>query len=216
MIDQEKLNSQEETNFQTGQDEEYGLPVAEYSPLEYDQSQEIESEHEPVQSKHDINVKPEKEGSKVWPILLTVILLLAAGGGALYYFVFSPQEEVVITPPVTEVITPEPEPEPFIEETPAPVEEWAPPVQKEGSVTAISGKTGRYYVIIGSFIDADMARDYADKLAAQGNQVSVLEPSGNAKFYRLGVNDAASFSEASAALDNLKNTFGQDIWVIRY
>ncbi|MBW3544364.1 MAG: SPOR domain-containing protein, partial [Bacteroidetes bacterium] len=100
---------------------------------------------------------------------------------------------------------------------PAPVEEsWRPAPPKEGSVTAITARTGRYYVVVGSFIDGDMAGDYAKKLAAAGRQVTLIEPSGNRKFYRLGIMDAGSFGEASAQLDDLKSTFGQEIWVYKY
>ena len=215
MMDQEKQNNQDQNNFYAQQDDEYGLPVAEYSPLDYEQPVAETEDEEPVQTKRAIDLKPEKEERTTWPIWVAMIILLAAGGFSLYYFVFNkPAEQPVV--PVAVQQQPEPEPEAFVEETPAPVEEWTPPVQKEGSVTAISAKTGRYYVIIGSFIDGDMANDYAKKLAAQGKQVTLIEPAGQGKFYRLGVLDAASFAEASDELDNLKNTFGQDIWIVRY
>ena len=210
MYDQEKLNSYNETGYQSQQDDEYGLPETEFNPLDQNQP---EAEEEVYAPKREIDLQPQQKTS-YWPIVLGVILLLAVAGFSIYYFVFNKPEEAVVAPPVVAVQQPEPE---VIEE--APVEEtWTPEpaAPKEGSVTAITGKTGRYYVVVGSFIDGDMASDYAKKLAAQGQEVTLIEPTGDRKFYRLGIYGADSFAEASAELDNLKNTFGQDIWVVRY
>ena len=211
MYDQEKQNNQEETTtFQLHQDDEYGLPEAEFSPIE--QEQPI-VEQEPVRVRREIDLQPNQSRSS-WPIWVGLVVLLAIAGFSLYYFVFKTEEPVVA--PVVAVQQPAPAAEPeAIEEEPV-QPEWVPEAPKEGSVSTISTKTGRYYVIVGSFIDGDMASDYAKKLAAQGKQVTLIEPVGGKKFYRLGVHEAASFAEASEELDNLKSTFGQEIWIVRY
>lgn len=211
MYDQEKTSNQDEPNYTLVQDDEYGLPEAEYNPLQ--QEEEADVAQEPVRQRREIEVQPQQTSSS-WPIWVGLLILVAVAGFALYFFVFNTPAEPVVAP----VTVQQPEPEPEIKEEPAPVEEtWTPALAvKEGRVTAISAKTGRYYVVVGSFIDGDMASDYAQKLAANGNQVTLIEPSGDKKFYRLGVMEADSFAEASAELDNLKETFGQDIWVVRY
>lgn len=214
MYDQEKLNNHDETGYDIQQDDEYGLPEAEYSPLE--QEQPVAAQ-EPYRQKREIDLQPQ-ESSSSWPIWTGLIILLAVAGFSLYYFVFNtPEEEIAVPVAVTQPQEPVQEAEPEVAEPVAPVEEsWTPTAPKEGSITAISARTGRYYVVVGSFIDGDMAGDYAKKLAAEGRQVTLIEPSGNRKFYRLGIMDAASFDEASAQLDDLKNTFGQEIWVYKY
>ncbi|AHM58831.1 sporulation domain-containing protein [Flammeovirgaceae bacterium 311] len=214
MYDQQNLNNQDETTYQIQQDDEYGLPEAEFSPIE--NAQPVAAA-EPVRQKREIDLQPKQERSS-WPIWAGIIILLAVAGFSLYYFVFKADDEVV-APRITETIQqPAPEPEPEIVDE-APVEEnWIPEAEapKEGGITTITEKTGRYYVIVGSFIDGDMAGDYAKKLAAEGRQVTLIEPSGNKKFYRLGVAEAASFAEAGEELEDLKNTFGQEIWIVRY
>jgi hypothetical protein len=214
MIDQDKLNNQEETiTFSSQQDEEYGLPQAEYSPIA---EEEIIAEYEePVQPSRSRVSEPAPQSRTTWPLWLGAIVLLGLAGFSLYFFVFA-QEEVPVTPPVVERV--EQEPEPIFEE-PEPVmeaEEWVPSKPESGEITTISGRTGRYYVIVGSFIDSDMAADYAVKLSKQGNSVTIIEPTGNRKFYRLAVKDGESFDELNDELDTFKSTFGQDIWVVRY
>lgn len=213
MYDQEKLNNHEETDYQIQQDDEYGLPEAEYSPLE---QQQPVAPQEPIRQNREIDLQPQ-ESSSSWPIWAGLIILLAVAGFSLYYFVFNtPEEEIAAPVAVTQPQEPVREEKPEVVE-PAPVEDsWTPAPPKEGSVTAITARTGRYYVVVGSFIDGDMAGDYAKKLAAAGRQVTLIEPSGNRKFYRLGIMDAGTFGEASAQLDDLKSTFGQEIWVYKY
>jgi LPXTG-motif cell wall-anchored protein len=215
MIDQDKLDNQEETiTFSSQQDEEYGLPEAEYSPIAEEEI--IDEYEEPVQYSRNRVAEPQTESRTTWPIWLgAVVLLLGLAGFALYFFVFA-QEEVPVTPPVVERVVEEPEPifeesEPIME-----AEEWVPTKPESGEITTISGRTGRYYVIVGSFIDSDMAADYAVKLSKLGNTVTIIEPTGNRKFYRLAVKDGESFDELNEELDTFRSTFGQDIWVVRY
>ncbi|EMR02889.1 SPOR domain-containing protein [Cesiribacter andamanensis] len=215
MIDQEKLDNQEETiTFSTQQDDEYGLPEAEFSPIGTEPVHaEPEEPVQPIRSK--VSEQP-KQSRSTWPVWVGVFVLLGLAGFFLYFFVYD-QQEAPVTPPVVQTVTPQPEPEPIIEE-PAPVveEEWTPAQPAVGQITTISGRTGRYYVIVGSFIDSDMAADYAVKLSKQGHNVTIIEPVGDRKFYRLGVKEGDTFSQLSEELDTYKSTFGQDIWVVRY
>lgn len=213
MIDQDKLNNQEETiTFSSQLDEEYGLPEAEYSPIADEEI--IAQSEEPVQPIHKKVVEPKTQSSNLWPVWVGVAVLLCLAGFFLYFFIFD-KEEVPATPPVVERATPQPEP--IYEEPEAVVEEeWTPAKPETGEITTISGRTGRYYVIVGSFIDSDMAADYAVKLSKQGNNVTIIEPTGNRKFYRLAVKDGETFDQLNDELDTFRSTFGQDIWVVRY
>ncbi|MDN5213585.1 SPOR domain-containing protein [Fulvivirgaceae bacterium BMA12] len=85
-----------------------------------------------------------------------------------------------------------------------------------GTLTTINAPTGRTYVIIGSFFDEDLARDYGAKLGREGVSTTLIMPSSNKKFYRLSVEDFGSISEAVNSLDGLKATYGNSLWVIKY
>ncbi len=85
-----------------------------------------------------------------------------------------------------------------------------------GTLTTINAPTGRTYVIIGSFFDEDLARDYGAKLGKEGVSTTLIMPSGNKKFYRLSVEDFGSITEAVNSLDGLKANYGNSLWVIKY
>ena len=86
----------------------------------------------------------------------------------------------------------------------------------EGTITTVSSRTGKAYIVISSFFDEDLAYDHAKILAAEGHQVSVLAPDGGKKFYRVAVADFASYGEGMTASDQYRMRFGDDIWVLKY
>ncbi len=85
-----------------------------------------------------------------------------------------------------------------------------------GTMEVVTTRTRRTYVIIGSFFDEDLAKDYAKKLGANGVSTKLISPLGGKKFYRLSVADFASISEASGSLGDLKATHGDNLWIIKH
>lgn len=93
----------------------------------------------------------------------------------------------------------------------------AEPTESElGTITEITERTGRYYVVIGSFIDDDLAKDYGNKLAVEGLSTSLISPFGTMKFYRLALASHESFAEAQGNADELKATYGEALWVLKF
>jgi len=86
----------------------------------------------------------------------------------------------------------------------------------EATFTTISERTGRYYIVIESFVDSDMAADYGKELAGKGMSTALLSPQGKRKFHRLTVGDFGSFVEAQEDANKLKAEFGDDLWVLKY
>lgn len=85
-----------------------------------------------------------------------------------------------------------------------------------GVVEKVTEPTERFYVIISSSIDDDLAMDYANKLAKEGNIVKVIEPyASNKLFYRVSLGDYASLEEAENASQSFNN-YGDGIWVLKY
>ena len=85
-----------------------------------------------------------------------------------------------------------------------------------GEIVEIQSKTGRSYIIIGSFIDQDLANDYAKELSASGKGVKVIFPYGKSKRYRVSVIDFDSYADAMAQIGTYKTTYGEDIWTLKY
>ncbi|UXP31375.1 SPOR domain-containing protein [Reichenbachiella agarivorans] len=85
-----------------------------------------------------------------------------------------------------------------------------------GQIEKVSSKTGQSYVIIGSFIDEDLAMDYANKLSADGKGVKIIQPFGDSKRYRVSVADFPSYGDAASQLNSFKDEFGSQVWALKY
>ena len=86
----------------------------------------------------------------------------------------------------------------------------------KGTITKINTPQGRYYVIVGGFIDDDLASDQAHRLAKQGVDVMLIAPAPGKYFYHVAVEQADSFDDANKKLKARKATYGKDIWVMKY
>ena len=213
--DQNKKPGEEnqDTSFYNA-DNDYGLPEAEYSPIEREQ---------PVI--HDDNVsfatssREEEEPQQkkaTWPLWVILALIVGLASVFIFFFIFDETEnEEIAQKPVQETVVIEEEPEPV--EQPA-EEEWEPvaPEPQEGSVSTVSSRTGNYYLIVGSFIDGDLAKDYGQKLAKEGISSKIIEPSGTRKFYRLSVKDAESVEALNNDLESMRSKFGENVWIVKY
>jgi hypothetical protein len=90
-------------------------------------------------------------------------------------------------------------------------------IPKVGSIQTLSGRTGRYYVVVASAIDDDLLMDYANKLVKKGMNCTLIPPHGKAKFYRLAVEARDSREDAQATADEMKGgDFANKLWVARY
>lgn len=85
-----------------------------------------------------------------------------------------------------------------------------------GIVETLTSPTDRFYVIISSSIDSDLANDYASKLAKEGTSVKIIEHTVNKlPFFGVSVADYATWDEANNAISSY-SSFGEGIWVLKY
>jgi len=105
------------------------------------------------------------------------------------------------------------EPKPA-EVKPAPEPEKKAPVT--GEVVVLSEKTGRSYVVVGSFFDGDLADDYGKQLIVKGINATIIKPFGNSRFFRVSIADFASYQEAAAEAEKAKSTYGAEVWALKY
>lgn len=83
-----------------------------------------------------------------------------------------------------------------------------------GIVETISSETGRFYVIISSSIDSDLAMDYATKLSKEGNSVKVVEHEADGwQYFGVSLADYSTWDEAASAIQSF-SSFGQ-AWVLK-
>ncbi|MEM9340145.1 MAG: SPOR domain-containing protein [Bacteroidota bacterium] len=85
-----------------------------------------------------------------------------------------------------------------------------------GIVETVSSSTGRFYVVVSSSVDGDLAMDYASQLAKEGNYVKIVEPyASNKLFHRVTLGDYATWDEAVAATGSF-SAYGNGVWVLKH
>jgi hypothetical protein len=85
-----------------------------------------------------------------------------------------------------------------------------------GTIETVEAPNGRFYVVVSSSVDGDLAMDYAQKLAKEGNSIRIINPSGTNKlFHRVSVADYSTWDEALSASQSLSG-FGEGVWVLKY
>ncbi|WP_017731959.1 SPOR domain-containing protein [Nafulsella turpanensis] len=198
-------------------DNEYGLPEAEYTPIQQEWAvYEEETTHNQYVADEDI--QPQQKASS-WPMWTALGVILVLAGIFVYFFLIDAgtEPELIAETPKKAVEATVIAEETAPEEVPA-EEEWVAAEEEPemGTISSVSSRTGRYYVVAGSFIDADLARDYAEELASKGTDAKIIEPSGTRKFYRLSVKDAESLVDLQAELDSLRAKFGENVWIVKY
>ncbi|MEM7055865.1 MAG: SPOR domain-containing protein [Bacteroidota bacterium] len=87
---------------------------------------------------------------------------------------------------------------------------------KPGYITKVSAPHGLYYVIVASYIDADLAMDYAKQLAKQGAHIELIEPQKGKHFFRVAIEQGTTFQEASEKAEKLQSSCGVQTWIIKH
>ena len=92
-----------------------------------------------------------------------------------------------------------------------------PPKPAIGTIETLSGRSGRYYVVVASAIDGDLIMDYAKKLSANGVSTKIIPPFGKSKFHRLAVAEGDTYPTTQETADGMKGgDYGDKVWVVKY
>ena len=206
------MAEQDNTFDRSDEDDEFGLPEVSYEPIDRENSPSYEDEH-----RYYADDEASDNQKKIWLTISFIVVFLGIIGAVVYFVAFhdkapAPQQQIV-----SDVVK-EPEPEPETE--PVEVVEATPEVNTAAytDVTTISSPTGRSYIVVGSFVDEDLARDYSDKLLKdQGTGSVIIEPFGKTSLlHRVAVADYENFQEAMEQVENHRTTYGPETWVLKY
>lgn len=219
-LDREQESSQE--------DYSYGNSYSESSYEEESDTYENQEYSNDVYNQPDEDFEDEQDNSTKVLLIILGILIVLGGLFAIYWFVIKDQEsepEIVETvPEQTQPEQQQQQPEAIPDDAFTPQEETTEeqpteettPTTSQGNIVKIASTSGEYYIVIGSFVDDDLAIDYGRELAAQGVSTYLLDPVGDNKFYRLAVDRFDTWSVAANQMEDLKATFGNNIWVLKY
>jgi cell division protein FtsN len=75
---------------------------------------------------------------------------------------------------------------------------------------------GRYFVVVGSFIDKDNAIRLRNKIASRGMNVTLIEKTKDSRFWKVAIDDFANQEEANRRKQELQKEFGDQVWVMSY
>jgi hypothetical protein len=151
--------------------------------------------------------KEEKEKSGAW-IWAALILLLLMFGGVAYWYTQTDDAEP------EQVVAERQEPTPPVAEEPEIVEEEV----ENYTLTEIKSREAspRYFLVVGSFIDDDMARDYSGRLNDEGKNTYLVYPYGKIAYYRLAIGEYENVSLALEELDRVQAEYQENLWVLKY
>ena len=224
------MEEKEKPSYYLEDTEDFGLPKPDYEPIEREEGDVPPAFEEPTYYTEEQGVEKEKNQEGI--VTAAIIGLLVLVGLAVYLFGFGGKEEVASwfgsekkAPKLSSAPASEPEPEPAVvykEPEPEVVEETVAPetISSPGSyadIEAITAPTGRSYIIIGSFVDEDLARDFGNKLMQNGTGIRILSPTTRAPLlHRVAVADFNSFKDALTQIEDYKLNYGESAWVLKY
>ncbi|MFK7899691.1 MAG: SPOR domain-containing protein [Cyclobacteriaceae bacterium] len=77
----------------------------------------------------------------------------------------------------------------------------------------LTSRTGRYYVIVGSFAIKDNAYRLKRKL---GGNAKIIAPYGGSNLYKVSADDYSSVDQANTTLDQNMESYGVDVWIMKF
>ena len=182
-----------------------------------------EAEHAAYQPTYNY----EEERPSVWPKVLGVFFILLLAGAAIWYFTrYRPEQQAKEAERIRKEQLAEEEARKANEERLAKeraAEEEAKKAAEAnatpavGTIETLSGRSGRYYVVVASAIDGDLIMDYAKKLSSKGVSTKIIPPFGKSAFHRLAVAEGDTYQTTQETADGLKGgDYGDKVWVVKY
>jgi len=215
-------------------EDSFGLPDIEYKPLDESADESPSSDSEGAsegssQEERYVYTPPVEEKSKA-PIVIGIVIaaVIVIAGFLIYNYVYKPAQERARQEEIAKKKAADAK---AAKDKQARLErEMAAERQKAiadsiaianakpavGEIQVLSQAKRRYYVVISTAIDDDLVMDYARKLSKQGVGTMVIPPFGNTKFYRLAIADHDTYAKAQTHADEMKPTYGNEVWVVRY
>ena len=92
------------------------------------------------------------------------------------------------------------------------------PISIKGpEVIIISERTGKYFIISGSFKDYDLSLKTANKFLEKGFQSSIVLPiKSEYGFYRVAIDAHINRIEAINTLNEYKSDLNNELWILKY
>ncbi len=80
----------------------------------------------------------------------------------------------------------------------------------------ITGKSGRFFIIVGGFSNKKNAVKMREKLIHDGLEAKVIAPAEGGTLYRVSLGDYSNHAEATTQVKSLRGEHGDALWVMEY
>lgn len=87
---------------------------------------------------------------------------------------------------------------------------------KIGEIIQVNEITGKYYIVIGSFIDEDLAMDYAKKLVKNDVGVYLINSIKKKRYTYVAVETSDNLENAKQIARDISSKYPKGAWVISY
>ena len=207
-------------------------PVEQSNKPEYTEEQPVTNtpmERDEVrQTEYSSTYYDDDEGNSPWPKILGIaaVLIILAGAGW-YFWVKIPNDDAAAREKAQQEEQARQDASRAEEERLAEQNRIAAENQRRadslanatpavGTIETLNERTGRYYVVIASAIDADLLMDYAKELSQKGVNAKIIPPYGSVKFHRLAVAEGETFAATAQTAEQLKSEYTEGAWVLKY
>ncbi len=227
---------QEEETAQVEEEESYEYPKDSIENEFDDETKDFHDDEPEIKDDMQEEEKPvytrkfdhPEEKSPAPKIIISILVILLIISGVWYFGFYAPQQKAIAEKAVQEALIAKQKAEEqrrldeeqrrlAEEQRLLALEEEEKSLQPEpGQVNILTERTGRFYVVIGSFIDDDLAMDYGNELSEKGIGTMLLSPIGKNKFYQLALSEHASFDEAQEDANEIKGDYSNELWVYKY
>lgn len=234
MAKNKKPEDQSDDNSEKGNESEdnFGLPDIEYKPLDEgkDNTGDVEQPVEPPKTEERYVYTPPVEENSKAPLIIGLVIgaVIILAGYLIYQYVYVPGQEKAKREQLAKQKQDAALAEKAKQDRLAREKEEARQKAIADSlaianakpqiagIETLTDRTNRYYVVISTAIDDDLVMDYAKKLSKDGVGTKIIPPFGKTKFYRLAIADHDTYAKAQTNADEVKATYGNEVWVVRF
>lgn len=200
-----------------------GTEKVEEEPYNYESEGQEEEEEKP-----ELRYQIEEKSSNAPKILLGILAVIIIAAGVWYMGYYRPQQQEIADAEKAkqEQIAADKAAEAAVlkaerdKAAAAAAEEARLAAEAEelakAGVQILTERSGRYYIILESFIDGDFAKDFGNKIAKEGTPSFLIPPYSKKKMQRVGIGSYDSHGEAQSALNDLPSEFGTGKWILKY